>query len=82
MEQKINIVTILVAVLGAVKIVLQAFGIDVITDQMINDIANGVAALVTIFGVVMSHRKPKELEHPWAGGEVGAKSADSAGYNK
>lgn len=80
MNQQINYITVLVAVLGAVKIVLQAFGIDVVTDQMINDIANGVAALVTIFGVVMSHRKPKALQDE--GGAVGAKSAHPIGNNK
>lgn len=65
MNQQINIITIIVAVLGAVKIVLQAFGIDVVTDEQINQIANGIASIVTIFGVVMSHRKPKQPEQPF-----------------
>ena len=80
---QINIVTILVAVLGAVKIVLQAFGLDIITDDQINAIANGVAAIVTIFGVVMSHRKPKQPEHPFEnGGTTNAQYPNTIGPTK
>ena len=55
--QKGNVVTLIIAILGALKLVLNAFGIDIITEQNINDIANGIAAIVTIAGVIMSHKK-------------------------
>lgn len=55
--QNINPFTFTVALLGAAKMVLQAFGYDVIDDTMINSIANGVAAVATFVGVMMSHRK-------------------------
>ena len=53
----INWVSLVVAMMGAAKLVLQAFGIDVITDDVIDQSANAVAAIVTLVGVVMSHRK-------------------------
>ena len=57
MNKNINYVTLLVAVLGAVKLILQSFGIDVITDDMIDAASNVVAAAVTLVGIIMSHRK-------------------------
>lgn len=57
MNNQINYVTLIVALLGAAKLALQAFGIDVITDDMIDKSANVVAAVVTLVGVVISHRK-------------------------
>lgn len=54
--QNINWITLVPALLGAVKLVLQPFGVE-ISDQNINEIANGAAALATVIGVVMSHRK-------------------------
>jgi uncharacterized membrane protein len=55
----INIVSLTIAILGALKIVLEAFNVDIITDDQINSIANAVAAVVTIVGVILSHSKPK-----------------------
>ena len=57
----INWVSLVVAMMGAAKLVLQAFGIDVITDDVIDQSANAVAAIVTLVGVVMSHRKPQPV---------------------
>jgi len=54
--QNINWVTLVPALLGAIKLILQPFGVE-ISDQNINEIANGAAALATIIGVLMSHRK-------------------------
>lgn len=54
--QNINWVTLVPALLGAVKLILQPFGVE-ISDQNINEIANGAAALATVIGVIMSHRK-------------------------
>lgn len=60
-SQNINIVSITIAILGAGKMILESFGVDLIDDNQINAIANGVAAIVTIVGVLMSHRKTKEV---------------------
>lgn len=57
-----NIATIIIALLGAVKLALQAFGIDIITDQQINEIADGAATLITVAGVLMTHLKPIKID--------------------
>jgi uncharacterized membrane protein len=57
MLQNKNVYTLTIALLGAMKLVLQSFGISIIDDQQIDAIANGVAAIVTIAGVVMTHLK-------------------------
>ena len=57
--QNRNLTTLLIALLGAVKLILQAFGMDVITSQQVDSIANGIAALITVAGVIMTH-----LNHP------------------
>jgi len=64
--QKGNVVTLIIAILGALKLVLEAAGYDIITDQNINDIANGIAALVTVVGVVINH-----FQHPKPDGTNG-----------
>lgn len=71
---QINMVTIIIAILGAIKIVLQAFNLNIITDENINAIANGVSAVATIAGVFMSHRKVKEVQHPFEGVTIGGDS--------
>jgi uncharacterized membrane protein len=55
--QSRNAVTITIGLLGAAKLVLDAFGVHIISDGQINDIANGVASLVTVVGVYMTHNK-------------------------
>lgn len=52
-----NIGTLAVAVLGAVKLILQAYGVQVINDQQIDAIANGLAAVITVVGVLLTHIK-------------------------
>lgn len=54
--QNINYVTLIGALLGAAKLVLQAFGVE-IPDEQINEITNGAAALASVIGVLLSHRK-------------------------
>jgi uncharacterized membrane protein len=68
----INWVTLIPALLGALKLILQPFGI-VIEDQSINEITNGAAAILTVVGVIMSHTK---------GGAVNAQSYISADPRK
>jgi uncharacterized membrane protein len=58
-QSNINWISLIPAVAGAIKLILQPFGIDLshITDTQVNDIANGAAALATVIGIFMSHRK-------------------------
>jgi uncharacterized membrane protein len=58
-QSNINWISLIPAVAGAIKLILQPFGIDIshITDTQVNNIANGAAALATVIGIFMSHRK-------------------------
>ncbi|MBB6731879.1 hypothetical protein [Cohnella zeiphila] len=58
----INYVTLVVALLGAAKIILESFGITVITDDVIDQASNAVAGIVTLLGVIMSHRKKENIK--------------------
>lgn len=51
-----NWITLLPALLGAIKLILQMAKID-IPDEDLNEIANGVASLATVIGIFMSHKK-------------------------
>lgn len=53
---QINYVTLLTAILGACKLILQPMGIE-IPDAQLNAIVNGAAAILTIVGIFMNHRK-------------------------
>lgn len=59
-----NIATLMVAIVGAGKLILQAFGVDLITEQQIDALANGIAAAITIVGVVMTHVKRRAAPLP------------------
>lgn len=52
-----NYYTLTLSLLGAVKLVLNSFGINIITDHMANDLANAIATIITIVGVIMTHLK-------------------------
>ncbi|NTV91009.1 MAG: hypothetical protein HGA22_11730 [Clostridiales bacterium] len=47
-------------VIGAVKLATDAFGITLISNEQVNVIADGLAAIVTVAGVVVSHDKAVE----------------------
>jgi uncharacterized membrane protein len=51
---KMQKVAFWVAILGACKLVAQIAGYE-IPDQMINDVANGLAAVFTVIGIVKDH---------------------------
>ena len=42
-----------IAILGAAKLVTDAFGLQIITSDQINDMANGLAAQATVVGVAV-----------------------------
>ncbi|WP_276662319.1 hypothetical protein [Syntrophomonas wolfei] len=44
-----------VALLGAAKLVTDAFGLQLVSDDQVNSIANGLAALVTVVGVAIGY---------------------------
>ena len=44
-----------VALLGAAKLAADACGYQIITDEQINSIANGLAVLVTVVGVAIGY---------------------------
>jgi len=44
-----------VAILGATKLVTDAFGMTIISDDQVNAIANGIAALATVVGVAIGY---------------------------
>lgn len=44
-----------VAILGAAKLVTDAFGLTLITDEQINAIANGLSAIATVVGVAIGY---------------------------
>jgi hypothetical protein len=52
-----NYATIIVTLLGSLKLALEGFGYNIIDNGQINDIANGVSAVLTVAGVVMTHLK-------------------------
>jgi len=54
MIEKLRKPALVIAVLGAVKLVTDAFGIVVLTDESINAIANGVSAVATVIGILIN----------------------------
>lgn len=74
MNGQINWLSLFAAILGAGKIILQSVGIE-IPDEHINSIINGAAAIVTIIGIFMSHRKGDSAN-------VNARSNDTIGSSK
>ncbi|WP_167357090.1 hypothetical protein [Paenibacillus pectinilyticus] len=54
---KTNYYTLVLGLLGAVKLILNAYGVDLITDDTVNAIANGVAALLSVAGVYTNHKQ-------------------------
>lgn len=54
---KINYYTLTLGLIGAAKLILDAYGMDLIKDADMNAIANGVAALLSIVGIYTNHQK-------------------------
>jgi uncharacterized membrane protein len=60
MLEKLRTPALVVAILGAVKLVTDAFGLFILDDVNINAIANGVSAVVTVIGICINRSKPVE----------------------
>lgn len=58
MMEKLKKPTLWLAVLGVVKLLAQAFGVE-IEDELINTTANGLAGLFTLIGIFADHGKAK-----------------------
>ncbi|MDD9268034.1 hypothetical protein ACFPES_13430 [Paenibacillus sp. GCM10023248] len=54
---KLNYYTLSLGLLGAAKLILDAYGVNIIEDDDINAIANGVAALLSVVGIYTNHQK-------------------------
>lgn len=54
MLEKLRKPTLAIAILGAIKLVTDAFGVTVLDDKSINDIANGIAAVATAVGILIN----------------------------
>lgn len=61
--KQVNWITLVPALLGALKLILEPFGIH-LSDENVNEIANGAAALATLIGVVMSHQRNNTVVIP------------------
>jgi hypothetical protein len=60
-----NYYTIILSLIGAAKLILNSFGIDIINDQMSNELANAIATILTIGGVILQHIKGKPNFKAW-----------------
>ena len=58
MLEKLRTPALVVACLGAVKLVTDAFGLVILDDANINAIANGVSAVVAVIGICINRSKP------------------------
>ena len=45
------------AIIGAIKLITDAMEVQLISNEQVNQISDGVAALLTVAGVVISHDK-------------------------
>ena len=59
MIEKLRKPALVIAILGAVKLVTDAFGVQVLTDENINAIANGVSAVATVIGILINRDAPQ-----------------------
>jgi uncharacterized membrane protein len=59
MNSNTNYYTLIPALIGVLKLILQPLGFDLshVTDSQVNDLCNGIAALLAIIGVFLPHRK-------------------------
>ena len=54
----LNYGTLVPALLGAIKLALNAFGIE-FTDDTLNEVCNALGAILALIGIYMSHHKPQ-----------------------
>ena len=54
MLEKLRKPTIIAGLIGAIKLATDAFGLNIITDDQVNAIANGVAAAAAIIAALIN----------------------------
>lgn len=54
---KLNYYTLTLGLLGAAKLILNAYGVELLQDADMNAIANGVAAILSVVGIYTNHQK-------------------------
>ena len=59
MLEKLRTPVIVAGLLGAVKLATNAFGLDIISDDQINTIANGVSAVAAVIATLINRTKPQ-----------------------
>ncbi len=61
MLEKLRKPVIIAGLLGALKLATNAFGLDIISDDQINAIANGISAIAAIIATLINRDAPKEI---------------------
>lgn len=56
--EKLRKPAIFVAILSAVKLITDAFGYQIISNEQVNSISNGLAAIFTVVGVLINRDSP------------------------
>jgi len=59
MLEKFRKPALFVAVLGAIKLVSDAWGFQLLTNEQVNDISNGLAAIATVVGILINRDAPQ-----------------------
>lgn len=62
MKEKGNVYILAAGILGAVKLLLDGAGYPIITDEQVNALANGVAAIAAILAAYTNNHKAKGEE--------------------
>jgi len=55
-----NIPLLVAGIIGSIKLLADTLGYQIITDDQVNAIANGVSAVVTILAVLLNNRQAKQ----------------------
>ncbi|WP_232695464.1 hypothetical protein [Brevibacillus daliensis] len=59
MKPTANLSVMIVGILGSAKLIAEAFGLEVISNEQINLIANGVAAAATVLATTWNQIRKK-----------------------
>ncbi|TPG84277.1 hypothetical protein EEL32_16045 [Brevibacillus laterosporus] len=60
MEKQGNITMLVAGIVGSIKLLADTSGYQIITDEQVNAIANGVSAVVAIIAVFLNNRQEKQ----------------------
>ncbi|WP_068794140.1 hypothetical protein [Brevibacillus laterosporus] len=60
MKEQGNIPLLVAGIIGSIKLLVDTLGYQIITDDQVNAIGNGVSAVVTILAVLLNNRQAKQ----------------------